>query len=40
MNKLLEKGAVADELDREGKSIVFIAAEENQTEVLKVIVNL
>ena len=36
MNKLLEQGASPDEVDREGKSIVFIAAENNRSEILKV----
>lgn len=34
---LLERGAAVDVIDRDGKTIVFIAAEENHVEILEVI---
>ena len=33
---LLQKGASADAIDRDGRSMIFKAAEENRHEVLKV----
>ena len=36
METLLKKKCAVDVVDRNGKSIVFIAAEENQFELLKV----
>ena len=36
METLLAAGCCCDALDRDGKSMIFIAAEENEYEVLKV----
>ena len=36
MKLLIERGAPIDDLDKDGKSVVFIASEENHQEVLKV----
>ena len=36
MEVLLEQGATMDVIDRDGKSIVFIAAEENHEDILEV----
>ena len=37
MDTLIESGACFDDVDRNGKSVIFIAAEKNQTEILKVL---
>ena len=34
--KLMKKGAPIDDLDKDGKSAVFVASEENHTDVLAV----
>ena len=36
LTKLLDRGAPVDDLDKDGKSVVFVAAEENHTDVLQV----
>ena len=36
MKLLIDRGAPIDDLDKDGKSVVFIASEENHKEVLKV----
>ena len=36
LNKLLDRGAPVDDLDKDGKSVVFVASEENHTGVLRV----
>ena len=36
LQKLLDRGAPIDDLNKDGKSVVFVASEENHTEVLKV----
>ena len=36
MKLLIDRGAPVDDLDKDGKSVVFVASEENHTEVLKV----
>ena len=40
MDELISKGAKVEKLDREGKSIIFLAAEYNKVAVLKVTVLL
>ena len=36
LKKLLDRGAPVDDLDKDGKSVVFVAAEEDHTDVLQV----
>ena len=36
LEKLMDNGAAIDDLDKDGKSAVFVASEENHTEVFEV----
>ena len=36
LKKLLDRGAPVDDLDKDSKSVVFVAAEEDHTDVLQV----
>ena len=40
LKKLLDRGAPVDDLDKDGKSVVFVAAEEDHIEVLQVTLRL